>query len=91
MALRIASQRVLASAASRRYASQSHASPQLLAKLGLSEHNAGVFDGEWRDGEGDTVQSLNPANNAVLASVSQVRVQTRDGRKEGARVERMRG
>ena len=40
-----------------------------LKELGLSENNPGVFDGQWRS-NGSIVQSLNPANNKVIANVS---------------------
>ena len=45
----------------------------LLQKLKLGDHNDGVFDGAWTAGKGETVESLNPCNNEVLATVSQVR------------------
>lgn len=40
-----------------------------LKDLGLSENNAGVFDGQWRT-TGSVMQSLNPSNNKVIANVS---------------------
>jgi len=43
----------------------------LLQKLKLGDHNDGVFDGAWTAGKGETVESLNPCNNEVLATVSQ--------------------
>ena len=45
----------------------------LLRKLRLEETNHGVFDGQWHAGKGDLIESLNPCNNEVLASVTQVR------------------
>ncbi|ODN00945.1 putative aldehyde dehydrogenase family 7 member A1 [Orchesella cincta] len=41
-----------------------------LKELGLSEKNAGVYDGEWK-GSGEVVTSVNPANGKPIAQVVQ--------------------
>lgn len=43
-----------------------------LKELGLAENNSGVFNGKWF-GNGETIQSICPANNKPIASVTQVR------------------
>lgn len=42
-----------------------------LKELGLAENNCGVFNGKWF-GNGETVQSICPANNKPIANVTQV-------------------
>jgi aldehyde dehydrogenase family 7 protein A1 len=41
----------------------------ILSSLGLKEMNYGVYNGTWHDGEGETVHSINPATNQIIASV----------------------
>lgn len=41
-----------------------------LAKLGLKEANAGVFNGAFVEGKGVTFTSMNPATNEAIATVS---------------------
>src|SRR5215212_4180970 len=41
---------------------------RVLEKLALSDHNAGVFDGEWRGG-GATIEKISPIDGRRLASV----------------------
>ena len=35
--------------------------------------NAGVYDGEWRNGGGAVVETVNPATNQVIGRIHQVR------------------
>lgn len=42
-----------------------------LKELGLTENNNGVFNGKWF-ANGETVQSICPANNKPIANVTQV-------------------
>lgn len=72
LALHIAARRtaaVFALSSQQRCASEASV---LLRKLRLEETNHGVFDGQWHAGKGDVIESLNPCNNEVLASVTQV-------------------
>lgn len=41
-----------------------------LAKLGLAEHNDGVFNGKFVKGEGVTFTSINPATNEKIATIA---------------------
>lgn len=41
-----------------------------LKELGLSANNPGVFNGEWKDGNGEVVTSICPSNNQPIASIS---------------------
>jgi len=41
-----------------------------LARLGLSEDNAGVFNGQFVKGEGEVFTSINPATNEQIARVT---------------------
>lgn len=42
---------------------------EIFPKLGLRERNPGVFDGEWREGHGPLVPSIDPSTNEVIAHV----------------------
>lgn len=42
-----------------------------LKDLGLGENNNGVYNGKWF-GNGETIQSISPANNKPIANVNQV-------------------
>ena len=44
---------------------------QIFTSLGLSDHNSGVFAGEWLEGAGGELPVVNPANGDVLATVTQ--------------------
>ncbi|MGH8927484.1 MAG: L-piperidine-6-carboxylate dehydrogenase [Acidimicrobiia bacterium] len=44
---------------------------QIFEALGLTDHNSGVFAGEWLDGTGGALAVTNPATGEVLASVTQ--------------------
>ena len=44
---------------------------QIFTSLGLSDHNSGVFAGEWLEGAGGELPVINPANGEVLATVTQ--------------------
>jgi hypothetical protein len=55
--------------------SQSHLDVRGLFKrleLDADEPNAGVFDGEWRRGSGEILESRNPATNQVIGRVCSV-------------------
>ena len=41
---------------------------EILAKLGLSDDNTGVFAGEWRGG-GDVIEKISPVDGKLLARV----------------------
>ncbi len=42
-----------------------------LKQLGIEPVNSGVYAGEWLEGKGGELQSLNPHNNEVIATVRQ--------------------
>ncbi len=39
-------------------------------RLGLEDHNSGVFAGAWLDGHGGSVEVINPTTGGVMATVS---------------------
>ena len=43
---------------------------EVFAELGLSDHNSGVFAGEWLDGSGETTEVVNPTTGTTLATVT---------------------
>ena len=43
---------------------------EVFETLGLSEHNSGVYAGEWLDGSGETTEVINPTTGTTLATVS---------------------
>ena len=49
-----------------------------LKELGLEEDNAGVYDGEFRNGSGPVITSYNPATNEPIATVKGASVQDYD-------------
>ena len=51
---------------------------QIFDALGLSEHNSGVFAGEWVEPTGETVEVVNPTNGEVLATVGMASVEDYD-------------
>ena len=53
-------------------------SKQILAELGLGEHNPGVFAGEWLPGSDGKLDVLNPATGERIASVGQASVDEYD-------------
>ncbi len=42
----------------------------IFQNLGLSEHNSGVYAGEWLEAAGPAVEMVNPATGEILASVT---------------------
>lgn len=44
-----------------------------LKDLGLSENNNGVYNGKWF-ANGETIQSISPANNKPIANIKQVNI-----------------
>ena len=53
----------------RRFSTEFSKHSQLLGRLGLSQMNDGVYIGRWVKGEGEVVDSINPATNEKIASV----------------------
>jgi aldehyde dehydrogenase (NAD+) len=43
---------------------------QVFDALGLSEHNSGVFAGDWLEPTGERVEVVNPTNGEILATVA---------------------
>jgi len=43
---------------------------EVFAALGLSDHNSGVFGGEWLDATGEQVEVINPTTGETLATVA---------------------
>ncbi|KAI9228258.1 MAG: alpha-aminoadipic semialdehyde dehydrogenase-like protein [Piptocephalis tieghemiana] len=42
----------------------------ILDQLGLQQENKGIYDGQWKHGSGQTLDSVNPATGEVIARVS---------------------
>lgn len=43
---------------------------EIFDALGLKAHNSGVFAGEWREGDGETVEVINPTTAEAIATVT---------------------
>lgn len=43
---------------------------EVFTSLGLSEHNSGVYAGEWLEATGETVEVVNPTTGSVMAKVT---------------------
>ena|SRR3990167_3259751 len=49
-----------------------------LKELGIEKTNPGVYNGEWSQGGGEPLYSINPATNEVIASVTQASLKDYD-------------